>query len=79
MKLYNLLVPILFITFNLQAQVNNNIAQTPPMGWNSYNCFGSAVHENEVKENADYTLLSIFYGRSIIPHIAMLDFHTNRV
>ena len=24
------------------------------MGWNSYNCFGSAVHENEVKENADY-------------------------
>ena len=29
-------------------------AQTPPMGWNSYNCFGSAVHEDEVKENADY-------------------------
>ncbi|HEX3023974.1 MAG TPA: alpha-galactosidase, partial [Chitinophagaceae bacterium] len=24
------------------------------MGWNSYNCYGSAVHENEVKENADY-------------------------
>src|SRR5450432_84248 len=29
-------------------------AQTPPMGWNSYNCFGSAVHEDEVKANADY-------------------------
>jgi hypothetical protein len=27
---------------------------TPPMGWNSYNCFGSAVHEDEVKANADY-------------------------
>jgi alpha-galactosidase len=24
------------------------------MGWNSYNCYGSAVHENEVKSNADY-------------------------
>jgi hypothetical protein len=29
-------------------------AATPPMGWNSYNCFGSAVHEDEVKANADY-------------------------
>ncbi|MEO6851934.1 MAG: glycoside hydrolase family 27 protein [Mucilaginibacter sp.] len=29
-------------------------ASTPPMGWNSYNCFGSAVHEDEVKANADY-------------------------
>ncbi len=26
----------------------------PPMGWNSYNCFGSAVHEDEVRSNADY-------------------------
>ncbi len=30
------------------------VAATPPMGWNSYNCFGSAVHEDEVKANADY-------------------------
>lgn len=29
-------------------------APTPPMGWNSYNCFGSAVHESEVKANAAY-------------------------
>jgi alpha-galactosidase len=29
-------------------------AATPPMGWNSYNCFGSAVHEDEVRANADY-------------------------
>jgi alpha-galactosidase len=32
----------------------SQLAQTPPMGWNSYNCFGSAVHEDEVKANADY-------------------------
>ena len=30
------------------------VALTPPMGWNSYNCFGSAVHEDEVKANAAY-------------------------
>src|SRR5579872_7152698 len=30
------------------------VTVTPPMGWNSYNCFGSAVHEDEVKANADY-------------------------
>src|SRR5476651_738632 len=29
-------------------------AQKPPMGWNSYNCFGSAVHEDEVRANTDY-------------------------
>src|ERR1700712_2883755 len=30
------------------------LAATPPMGWNSYDCFGYSVHENEVKANADY-------------------------
>jgi hypothetical protein len=45
-----LLSAIFFITLSLHAQQ----AQTPPMGWNSYNCFGSAVHEDEVKANADY-------------------------
>lgn len=29
-------------------------AQTPPMGWNSYNSWGAAVTEKEVKANADY-------------------------
>lgn len=37
-----------------QAQQSHAVAPTPPMGWNSYNCFGSAVHEDEVKANADY-------------------------
>lgn len=31
----------------------NNLAQAPPMGWNSYNCFGATVTESEVKANAD--------------------------
>ena len=29
-------------------------AATPPMGWNSYDCFGAAVYESDVKANADY-------------------------
>ncbi len=38
------------------AQAQNNkqpLAVSPPMGWNSYNCFGATVRENEVKANAD--------------------------
>lgn len=31
-----------------------NIAQTPPMGWNSWDCYGSAVTEAEVRQNAEY-------------------------
>ncbi len=29
-------------------------ASTPPMGWNSWDCYGSTVTESEVKANADY-------------------------
>ncbi len=29
-------------------------APTPPMGWNSWDCYGPTVTENEVKANADY-------------------------
>lgn len=30
------------------------VAKTPPMGWNSWDCFGAAVTEQEVRENAEY-------------------------
>jgi len=30
------------------------IAQQPPMGWNSWDCYGAAVTEAQVKQNADY-------------------------
>jgi DUF1680 family protein len=29
-------------------------AKTPPMGWNSWDCYGPTVEEHEVKANADY-------------------------
>lgn len=29
-------------------------AKTPPLGWNSWDCFGAAVTEEQLKANADY-------------------------
>jgi len=33
---------------------NKNIAPTPPMGWNSWDCYGATVREDEVIGNAEY-------------------------
>lgn len=32
----------------------NTIAKTPPMGWNSWDCYGASVNEEQLKGNADY-------------------------
>jgi alpha-galactosidase len=49
-------VLLLLLGYGGSAQVARvaQVALTPPMGWNSYNCYGSAVHEDEVRANADY-------------------------
>ena len=39
------------ISFNLFSQ---NLTQTPPMGWNSWDCLGYHVVESQVKATADY-------------------------
>lgn len=33
---------------------NSKLAPTPPMGWNSWDCFGLDVTEQEVKQNAEF-------------------------
>ncbi|GAA0133273.1 glycoside hydrolase family 27 protein [Paenibacillus sp. YSY-4.3] len=33
---------------------HRSFAPTPPMGWNSWDCYGAAVTEAEVRGNADY-------------------------
>lgn len=43
----------LFAT-NLHAQDFGRWASTPPMGWNSWDCYGPTVNEQELKANADY-------------------------
>jgi alpha-galactosidase len=53
MKRFCFLLIAVFLGYR-QPGFAQTVASTPPMGWNSYNCFGSAVHENEVKANANY-------------------------
>lgn len=33
---------------------HKQIAPTPPLGWNSWDCYGAAVTEDEIRGNADY-------------------------
>ena len=43
--------------YTVQSQTKKDFhdwAATPPMGWNSWDCFGPTVTEAEVKANADY-------------------------
>ena len=32
----------------------NKVAKTPPMGWNSWDCYGAAVNEEQLMGNAEY-------------------------
>jgi alpha-galactosidase len=41
-------------SFSQKILSSVELAPTPPMGWNSYNCYGATVTEAEVKANADY-------------------------
>ncbi|MBK7713012.1 MAG: hypothetical protein IPJ37_20310 [Bacteroidales bacterium] len=34
--------------------INKSLALKPPMGWNSWDCFGFDVNEAEVKAAADF-------------------------
>lgn len=51
--------------------MKNNVALTPPMGWNSWDCYGASVTEEEVKGNADYLAkhLKVFGWEYIIVDI----------
>ena len=35
------------------ASLSKSLAATPPMGWNSWNMFGNAIHETSIRETAD--------------------------
>ncbi|MNF30848.1 hypothetical protein D3C84_115970 [compost metagenome] len=58
-KFYKKVFSVLFfsiIGFSVQSQTNKEFhswAPTPPMGWNSWDCYGPTVTEAEVKANAD--------------------------
>lgn len=52
-----IIAAVLFLVQTTQcawSQKFKQWAQTPPMGWNSWDCYGPTVEEHEVKANADY-------------------------
>lgn len=55
-----ILVTIVLVTTSCKVRTKppvmdqKEVAVTPPLGWNSYNCFGAAVLEDEVLANADF-------------------------
>jgi hypothetical protein len=50
----SILLFALLVTSIPVPAVGENVAATPPMGWNSWDCYGTTVTEAEVKANADY-------------------------
>jgi hypothetical protein len=65
MKIFLILLsaPLFLISFGTNNSSDNSSevklpfqkwAPTPPMGWNSWDCYGPTVVESEVKANADY-------------------------
>jgi len=58
-KAYIFFVLLLFVLpFGVHAQKIKNLAQTPPMGWNSWNHFGCNVSEQLIKQTADAMVAS---------------------
>jgi len=47
-------VPLLILSICALGQAAEDPARTPPMGWNSWDAYGTTVTEAEVKANADY-------------------------
>ncbi|MBC7899126.1 MAG: glycoside hydrolase family 27 protein [Saprospiraceae bacterium] len=58
MKQFLFLLIIILSVSIVQAQKFDNLALTPPMGWNSWNKFGCDVTEKLVRETADAIVLS---------------------
>lgn len=48
-----------FIYLNASPQEFDQLAKTPPMGWNSWDCFGMDVTEDQVKQTADFMAKSL--------------------
>ncbi|MDO3695374.1 glycoside hydrolase family 27 protein [Wenyingzhuangia sp. chi5] len=44
---------LFLLSLNINAQKFDGLAETPPMGWNSWNTFGTDINEKLVKDIAD--------------------------
>ena len=41
-------------TQKLEIHIGDDLLLTPPMGWNSWDCYGAAVTEDIVRRNAEF-------------------------
>jgi len=58
MVMLRILTILFFFSASLQAQKFENLLQTPPMGWNSWNTFACDINEEVIREAADYMVSS---------------------
>ncbi len=58
MKMKYFLLLLITITISVYPQKFENLALTPPMGWNSWNHFGCEINENIIREVADAMVAS---------------------
>jgi alpha-galactosidase len=55
LPLFGLILPLLAFSLPAAAQTDSSIlAATPPMGWNSWDGYGTTIKESEVKANAQW-------------------------
>ena len=61
MRLTKYLTATILVTISIACSLNTDKksdfrewAKTPPMGWNSWDCYGPTVQEHEIRSNADY-------------------------
>ncbi|MDD4032787.1 MAG: alpha-galactosidase, partial [Bacteroidales bacterium] len=52
-QLFMLLAALCLYTTGIKAQKFETLADTPPMGWNSWNKFAGNINEDMIKEMAD--------------------------
>ena len=54
MKRQILYFVLALMCLNISGQTSKTLAETPPMGWNSWDCFGMDVTEDQIKATADF-------------------------
>ena len=47
-----IIAALLFAATRLPAQGQNQVAPTPPLGWNSWDAYGLTIDETDYKANA---------------------------
>jgi alpha-galactosidase len=54
MRKYLSIALALFLNVITVSTLENGLARTPQMGWNTWNKFGCGINENLIKATADY-------------------------